>query len=108
MVVSAPFYILHFTFYTLHSPLASRDESIIAKNPPSQTWRGDVSDHDEENALFHGCHIGRTYGESEHIPISLTNGDLLNYQSLTAKCRSSHGPRTLPRIKTEDWRNIAG
>ena len=56
----------------------------------------------------HDGPIGQTYGGLRFIPIGLWNGDLLNYPPLTAKCRCPDGPRALPRMKTEDWRNIAG
>ena len=50
----------------------------------------------------HDSPIGQAYGGLRFIPIGLWNGDLLNYPPLTAKCRCSHGPRALPRMKTED------
>ena len=46
--------------------------------------------------------IGRTYGVTEDLPIMRGRADLLNYPPSTAKCQSSHGPRALPRMKTED------
>ena len=52
--------------------------------------------------------IGRTYGVTEDLTIMRERADLLNYPPSTTKCRSSHGPKALLRMKTEDWRNTAG